>query len=67
MNVRVRHLEEAESVFFTEIEFDQLDQLIVFVKNSGGFLFEGNLYEFGSYQLVIDGGESYAELLLGKS
>lgn len=65
MKVFVRHIDNAEGVFFTECEFDQLDDVIALVRRSGGFLCDGEHEEFHSYQLVCDEGVAYAEIIIG--
>lgn len=66
MKVKIRHYEEAKSVNFCDIDYKELDLLINFVKQSGGVYFNGNQEPFNSYQLVMDDGEAYIEILVGE-
>jgi len=66
MKVKVRHFEEYPPFPFTKIKFTQIDELIEFVKKSGGIYIDGEFYPFHSYQLKIDGGEAFAEILVGE-
>ncbi len=66
MKVKIRHVDEAKPVPLCEIDHKELDLLINFIKQSGGFYFEGNQEPFNCYQLVMDDGEAYIEILIGE-
>ena len=65
MRVKIRHFEDVDAAFFTEIEYTELDDLILFIKRTGGVYCKGNTQPFHSYQLICDGLEAYAEIIIG--
>lgn len=65
MTVKIRHIDEAESVDFDEIHFDELPALIEFIKQTGGVYTNSKNEPFHSYQIVLDG-EAYTEILVGE-
>lgn len=67
MKVKIRHIEAAESVPFGEAKNeDELQEMIRFIGRSGGVCMPGeDTFPFHSYQLVLDEGEFFAELLVG--
>ena len=76
MKVKIRHIEAAESVPFGEAKNeDELQDMIRFIGRSGGVyvtvdtqqwqLTGEDTFPFHSYQLVLDEGEFFAELLIG--
>jgi hypothetical protein len=69
VKVKIRHFEEADSVDFCEIRspFESaLKDLILFIKQSGGVYNEGDHEDFHSYQLVLEHGEAFVEILIGE-
>jgi hypothetical protein len=67
MKVYVRDIGSPNAVPFAEVEFFTLPGLIAFIKQSGGFEIPGaGPALFHSYQLVLDEGEAYAEILVGE-
>lgn len=65
MKVKLRHIDEAESLDFTEVHFTELPALIDFIERAGGVYMDGATQPFHSYQLAVEG-EAYAEILIGK-
>jgi hypothetical protein len=67
MKVKIRHIEAAESVPFGEAKNEcELQEMIRFIGRSGGVYMTGeDTFPFHSYQLVLDEGEFFAELLIG--
>jgi hypothetical protein len=69
MIVNLRDIDDATAVYFEAIEFHQIDDLIDFIKRSGG-VYSTKAAEhlpFHSYQIVLDGSsEAFAEIIVGK-
>lgn len=66
MKVFVREISGDTPYLFTECDPLKLDELIAFIKASGGFYASGAHREFNSYQLVIDDDKAFAEILVGE-
>ena len=65
MKVKIRHIEEIKPVLLEDISYKDLDLLINFIKQSGGFYYNGDQEPFNYYRLVMDDGEAYIEILVG--
>ena len=66
MKVKIRHIEEIKPVLLEDISYKDLDLLINFIEQSGGFYCNGNQEPFNCYQLVMDDGEAYIEIVVGE-
>ena len=70
MNIKMRHIEDIESVDFCDIcapFSSELEKLIEFIKQSGGVYCKTSSVEpFHSYQLVLRNGEAFVEILVGE-
>lgn len=67
MQVRVRHIEQATGGdVLCSIHFTELEDLITFIKRSGGFYNDGYMHPFHSYQLVRDELGAYVEIIYGE-
>lgn len=68
MIVKLRDISESDPVYFEAIEFYQIDDLIEFIKKTGGVYSSkaSNELPFHSYQIVLDGSEAFAEIIVGK-
>lgn len=64
MQVKLRHIDGAKAVPFTNCRHDELNDVIALVKQSGGVWVDDTL-PFHSYQLVMDETESWAEIIIG--
>ena len=63
MKVKIKHIEQAESVPVGEVATGiELEELIMFIKNSGGVYYEGEYQTDISYQFVLDDKEFYVEI-----
>lgn len=67
MQVKVRHIENAEGVHFHDAEsHEELESLVAFINRVGGF-YDGERHaQVDSYQFVLDGNEAYAEIIIGQ-
>lgn len=69
MKIKIRHIDDVKAVDFCTIAGPhELDGVIDLISGSGG-VYDHSRCEtvpFHSYQLVLDGGEAYAEILIGE-
>lgn len=66
MKVKIRHIEDANAVDFTECKFNELPNVVDLVIQLGGFCIEGDMHPFNSYQLVYnENAEAFAEIIIG--
>lgn len=66
MIVKIRPIEEAEAAYFDDVDFHCLDEVIALIQRAGGIELEGKgIAPFHSYQIVKNGSEVYAEIIVG--
>lgn len=65
MRVFMRHVDNSDSVFFTECEFDQIEAVLAELKRGGGVYCKGDHEMSLSYQFVLDEDDAYAEIIVG--
>jgi hypothetical protein len=66
MQIYLRHVDDLTAAPFTECAHDELDSVIALIQRSGGVYAHGDLCPFNSYQLVLDEGSAYAEIIVGE-
>lgn len=63
MKVKIRHIEQSESVLVGEVTTGiELEELINFIKRSGGVWYEGDYHTDIFHQFVLDDNEFYDEI-----
>lgn len=66
MEIYIRHIDQATPVPFDTVPFSEIDDLIAFVRRSGGVYWDGDLRPFFAYQLVLDDDAGYCEIIIGE-
>lgn len=68
MKVKVRDINESAAVTFTECKYSEFHALINFINDSGGIYNTetGERMPIHSWQLCLDDGETYAEIIVGE-
>lgn len=68
MKVKVRDINELASVAFTECKYSEFHALINFINDSGGVYNTATEEHMPIYtwQLCLDDGETYAEIIVGE-
>ena len=64
MQVLIRHENETEGRHFEACEPREVEELVAFLKRSGGVLHEGEWYTDLSYQFVLTNTAAFAEIIL---
>lgn len=66
LEVRVRHINEAESIFLCNVNFGQQYSVIADIKENGGIYLNGlGHFDFNSHQYVANGNKSWFEIIVG--
>ena len=67
MEIKIRHMAEANGQYFTTCHHSELGEVIDFIKRAGGVFACGNDSEpFHSYQIVLDETGAWVEILVGE-